>query len=174
MPLLTELNTIADVLIFLVWCCAVWALAQALFRSLPAAELRYRLQVGGRHRPEIEQLRWELSKRRAWDAAAAAGDPLVRPRELNPEELAARRDRLAALSRASWPLRTLLYLLDCSYCQHGWSSLLLVLCLANWGCFWSDVVPAALAYAGAVTLGTARLMPSALPPQQRAGGCGKR
>jgi hypothetical protein len=153
MPTLNDLGSMESVVQFVAWCFVVWAIANAVFRSFPAAELWNRaVMKPGRNR-EMQKLLWELRNAAEWHPRAATGDKLVEPRRLTGPELSERETRLAKLKRRTLPARLAAYLLNCVFCQNVWVSLLLALCLSSWSSFWSEAVPTALAYSGLTTIG---------------------
>ncbi len=154
MPLIHEIEGFADVCQVILWCFAVWSVAQALFRSFPAAELRARLGGNSHRHREMQQLMWELRHRRAYTGPR---DPSVAPpAELSAAELEDRARRLKRLQRLTLPSRAVNYLWTCTFCQNAWSSLLLAVCLTQGAHFIGDVLPTVLMYAGVTTVATER------------------
>lgn len=155
MLVLNQLNAPMDVCMFVVWCLAVWAVAQVLFRSFAAQELRSFMWRPQRQLPEVGRIIWELNERVAWNPRIEAKDPLFKPTRLTADDIADRQNRLRKLKKDTVLVRMGTYLLRCVFCQNIWASLLLLLVYSSWQAFAGDVVPSVLAYAGLTTIITA-------------------
>ncbi len=151
MPTISQIDSFADVCQVVMWCFVVWSVAQAVFRSFPAAELSASLMNPQRART-MQRLMWELRNQTAWDPRLAKGDKLAEPRMLGDEELQARAARLEKMKQQTLPARALSYLLTCAFCQNTWVSLVVVGISTSWLNFWSEAIPTALAYAGLTTV----------------------
>ncbi|GMU39087.1 MAG: hypothetical protein HS102_16970 [Planctomycetia bacterium] len=67
-----EITDWAHVASFFIWTLAVCAIAKALFGSLPAAELQYRLSLrDAPRRQRMNRLNWEINNRAEWDEDVA-------------------------------------------------------------------------------------------------------
>ncbi len=169
-----EITSWADVASFFIWTLAVCALAKAIFGSLPAAELQYRLSLRDQpKRQRLSRLNWELANRTEWDEDVARGSPHAAAVSLTDPELEARRAELQRLSRTSLPWRALQYLLGCWSCQTFWTAVLIYAVTA-------DITdPAAWFFSAAAYSGAAVLLSTlhGLAPSPRSepasarGGC---
>jgi len=118
-----EITGWSHVASFFVWTLAVCAIAKALFGSLPAAELQYRLSLrDAPRRQRMNRLSWEINNRAKWDEHVARRSPHAAPVRLTDEEIEARRGELQDLARTSLPWRALHYLLGCWACQTFWTA----------------------------------------------------
>ena len=118
-----EITGWADVGSFLVWTLAVCAVAKALFGSLPAAEIHYRLALrDAPKRQRIQRLHWEINHRARWDPDVARGSPHAARQPLTDAELDSRRAELQRLTRNSFARRALQYFLNCFACQSFWTA----------------------------------------------------
>ena len=108
---------------FLIWTLAVCAVAKALFGSLPAAELHYRLALrDAPKRQRIQRLNWEINNRARWNPDVARGSPHAARQPLTDAELESRRAELQRLTRNSFACRALQYFLNCFACQSFWTA----------------------------------------------------
>lgn len=174
-----EVTCWADVASFCIWTLAVCALAKAIFGSMPAAELQYRLTLRDQpKRQRITRLNWEVANRTRWDEDVARGSPHAAAVALSEAEYKARRAELQRLTRGSLPRRALQYLLGCWACQTFWAAVLIYAVTAR------VAAPAAWFFSAAAYSGAAVLLstlhsrnPSAHaePTSARGGckGCGK-
>jgi hypothetical protein len=118
-----EITSWSDVGSFLVWTLAVCAIARALFGSLPAAELQYRLSLrGAPRRQRMSRLNWEVNSRKRWDEDVARGSPHAAAVSLSDDEVEARRRELQQLTRTSFAWRAFTYFMGCFACQTFWSA----------------------------------------------------
>ncbi|MCK4340142.1 MAG: hypothetical protein KAY37_00275 [Phycisphaerae bacterium] len=96
----------SDIGSFLIWTLAVCTLAKALFGSLPAAELQYRLSLRDiPRRQRINRLNWEINNRTKWNGDVARGSPHAAKQPLSDAELESRRRELQRLTRNSFRCR---------------------------------------------------------------------
>ena len=108
---------------FLIWTLAVCAVAKALFGSLPAAELHYRLALrDAPKRQRIQRLNWEINNHACWNPDVARGSPHAARQPLTDAELESRRAELQRLTRNSFARRALQYFLNCFACQSFWTA----------------------------------------------------
>jgi hypothetical protein len=158
----------------LVWTLAVCALAKALFGSLPAAELQYRLSLRDQPKRQwISRLNWEVANRTKWNEDVARGSPHAAAVPLTEPELETRRAELQRLSRSSLPWRAMQYLLGCWACQTFWTAVLIYALTAG------ATAPAAWFFSAAAYSGAAVLLSTlhGLAPAPRSepaparGGC---
>ena len=173
-----EISTWSDVASFLIWTLAVCAIAKAVFGSLPAAEIQYRLAMrDAPKRQRISRLNWEINNRAKWDEDVAKGSPHAAKVPLTDAELESRRRELERLTRNSLGRRAVMYLMGCFACQTFWTAVLI------FGITADVVVPVdwlltAAAYSGAAVLlaNIHEATPSRpVAPSASAGckGCGK-
>jgi len=181
MPTITQIDSFTDVCQVIMWTFVIWSVAQAVFRSFPAAELLAVMKLKPQRSREMQQLMWELRNRTAWDPRLAKGDQLVEPQTLSEDAMADRAGRLQTLQRNTLPARMLAYLLSCVFCQNVWVSLVLVGVFTSWQSVAIDVIPTALAYAGLTTVGLGMVtgvVPRATSRGERVncpnGNCGER
>ncbi len=175
-----DISDWAHVASFFVWTLAVCALAKAIFRSFPAAELQYRLALRDNpRRQRLNCLNWEVANRRQWDEAVVRGSQNAAAVPLTEPELVARRAELRRLSSTSLPRRALQYLLNCWACQTFWTAALIYLVTAGVTAPTAWLLTAA-AYSGAAVLlatlpGSPPPIRSTAPPAGRTGckGCEK-
>jgi len=172
MPLITQIESFADVCQVIMWTFVIWSMAQAVFRSFPAAELQAMMKLKPQRSREMQQLMWELRNRTAWDPRLAKGDTLVEPQRLNEHEIEERLVRLQKVKRKTLSVRAMSYLLTCVFCQHVWASVMLVGCFTPWSSVWTDVIPTALAYAGLATVGLSMFTPTVTRPSSPANASG--
>lgn len=148
-----EITDWAHVGSFFIWTLAVCAIAKALFGSLPAAELQYRLSLRDvPRRQRMSRLNWEVNSRAKWDEDVARGSPHAAAVPLTEPELETRRAELQRLSRTSLPWRTLQYLLGCWACQTFWTAALIYALTAG------VTAPAAWFFSAAAYSGAAVLL----------------
>jgi hypothetical protein len=116
-----EITDWSHVASFFVWTLAVCAIAKALFGSLPAAELQYRLSLrDAPRRQRMNRLNWEINNRAKWDEDVARRSPHAAKQPLTDAELQSRRRELQQLARSSLTWRTVTYLMGCTACQAFW------------------------------------------------------
>ena len=103
---------------FVAWTLAVRAIAKALFGSLPAAELQYRLSLCDTpRRQRITRLNWEINNRTRWNEDVARGSPHAAAIPLSDDEVEARRRELQQLTRNSLTWRAFTYFMGCFACR---------------------------------------------------------
>lgn len=119
-----EITDWAHVASFFVWTLVVCAIAKAMFGSMPAAELQYRLSLrDAPRRQRMNRLNWEINNRAKWDedvarrSAHAAKQPLTGP------EIESRRTELQQLARSSFAWRAFTYFMGCFACQAFWTAI---------------------------------------------------
>lgn len=170
----------SDVAAFLVWTLAVCAIAKAMFGSLLAAEMQYRVALrDAPRRQRMSRLNWEIKNRAKWDEDVARRSQHAATQPLSDEELHARTAELRRISHRSLPWRALQYLLGCWACQTFWAAFVVYALSAGvadppaWIC-------SAAAYSSAAVLLSSlnhRFLPPVTdgPPSGRPGckGCGK-
>lgn len=172
MPVVTQMHDLMDLVLFPIWCLVVWGVANAVFRSYPAAALKTWLWASQKNRREIQILQWEVQNRMAYDENFARGDTMVKPAALTPAEITARQQRVIQLAKASRWRRVVNYLLQCTFCQHAWASLGLFVAFAPYRNPWAEVVPTVMAYSALTTILLGRFsVPAPAAPAQRVGGC---
>lgn len=111
---------------FFVWTLAVCAIAKALFGSLPAAELQYRLSLRDvPRRQRMNRLGWEVNNRLKWDDDVARRSPHAARQPLTDAEIEAKRRELQQLARTSFAWRAFTYFMGCFACQTFWTGLAL-------------------------------------------------
>lgn len=119
-----EITDWAHVASFFVWTLAVCAIAKALFGSLPAAELQYRLSLRDvPRRQRMNRLNWEINNRAKWDEDVARRSPHAAKQPLTDAEIEARRMELQNLARSSLAWRAFTYFMGCFACQAFWTAL---------------------------------------------------
>jgi hypothetical protein len=83
-----EITDWSHVASFFIWTLAVCAIAKAIFGSLLAAELHYRLSLRDTpRRQRMNRLNWEINNRAKWDEDAARRSPHAAKQPLSDEEL---------------------------------------------------------------------------------------
>ena len=118
-----EITDWAHVASFFVWTLAVCAIAKALFGSLPAAELQYRLSLrDAPRRQRMNRLNWEINNRAKWDEDVARRSSHAAKQPLTDAEIEARRTELQDLARSSLAWRAFTYFMGCFACQTFWTS----------------------------------------------------
>lgn len=119
-----EITDWAHVASFFVWTLAVCAIAKAVFGSLPAAELQYRLSLrDAPRRQRMNRLNWEINNRAVWDEDVARRSPHAAKQLLTEAEIEARRTELQNLARSSLAWRAFTYFMGCFACQAFWTAL---------------------------------------------------
>ena len=119
-----EITDWSHVASFFVWTLAVCAIAKALFGSLPAAELQYRLSLrDAPRRQRMNRLNWEINNRAKWDEDVARRSPHAAKQPLTDEEIESRRLELQQLARSSLTWRAFTYFMGCFACQAFWTAL---------------------------------------------------
>jgi hypothetical protein len=109
---------------FFVWTLAVCAIAKALFGSLPAAELQYRLLLrDAPRRQRMNRLNWEINNRAKWDEDVARRSPHAAKQALTGADVESRRTELQQLARSSLAWRAITYFMGCFACQAFWTAL---------------------------------------------------
>ena len=118
-----EITGWADVASFFIWTLAVCAIAKALFGSLPAAELQYRLSLRDTpRRQRMNRLNWEINNRAKWDEDVARRSPHAARQPLSENEVEAKRRELQQLARTSFAWRAFTYFMGCFACQAFWTA----------------------------------------------------
>jgi len=124
---MTSIFDIADwshVASFFIWTLAVCAIAKAVFGSLPAAELQYRLSLrDAPRRQRMNRLNWEINNRANWDEDVARRSPHAAKQPLTDDEVEAKRRELQQLARTSFAWRALTYFMGCFACQTFWTAI---------------------------------------------------
>ncbi len=119
-----EITDWSHVASFFVWTLAVCAIAKALFGSLPAAELQYRLSLrDAPRRQRMNRLNWEINNRAMWDDDVARRSPHAAKQPLTDGEIESRRAELQQLARSSLLWRAFTYFMGCFACQAFWAAL---------------------------------------------------
>ena len=119
-----EITDWAHVASFFIWTLAVCAIAKALFGSLPAAELQYRLSLrDAPRRQRMNRLNWELNNRVKWDEDVARRSPHAARQPLADEEVESNRRELQQLARTSFAWRAFTYFMGCFACQTFWTAI---------------------------------------------------
>jgi len=109
---------------FFVWTLAVCAITKALFGSLPAAELQYRLSLrDSPRRQRMNRLNWEINNRAVWDEDVARKSPHAAKQPLTEDDVEGRRTELQKLARSSLAWRAFTYFMGCFACQAFWTAL---------------------------------------------------
>ncbi|HMQ16495.1 MAG TPA: hypothetical protein PKC49_11020 [Phycisphaerae bacterium] len=144
-----EISDWSHVASFFVWTLAVCAIAKALFGSLPAAELQYRLSLrDAPRRQRMNRLNWEINNRAKWDEDVARRSPHAAKQPLTDAEIESRRLELQQLARTSLIWRAFTYFMGCFACQAFWTALA-VFALTRGLSDLSACLLTAAAYAGA-------------------------
>ncbi|MBI5866599.1 MAG: hypothetical protein HZB38_19200 [Planctomycetes bacterium] len=124
---MTSIFEIADwshVASLFIWTLAVCAIAKALFGSLLAAELQYRLSLRDAPcRQRMNRLNWEINSRAKWDEDVARRSPHAAPQPLTGSEVESRRRELQQLARTSFAWRAFTYFMGCFACQTFWTAI---------------------------------------------------
>lgn len=119
-----EITDWAHVASFFVWTLAICAIAKALFGSLPAAELQYRLSLrDAPRRQRMNRLNWEINNSAKWDEDVARRSPHAAKQALTDSEAESRRLELQQLARTSLVWRAFTYFMGCFACQAFWTAL---------------------------------------------------
>jgi len=119
-----EITDWSHVASFFIWTLAVCAIAKALFGSLPAAELQYRLSLrDAPRRQRMNRLNWEINNRAKWDEDVARRSPHAAKQPLTDDEIDTRRRELQQLARTSFAWRAFTYFMGCFACQTFWTAL---------------------------------------------------
>ncbi len=158
---------------FFIWTLAVCTIAKALFGSMPAAELQYRLSLrDAPRRQRMNRLNWEVNNRAKWDEDVARRSPHAAKQPLTEAEIDSRRTELQQLARSSLAWRAFTYFMGCFACQAFWTALAVFALTSGI----SDVARwlfSAAAYSGAAVL--VGVLVSARPalqdPTRTAGRC---
>lgn len=173
-----EISDWAHIASFFVWTLAVCAIAKALFGSLPAAELQYRLSLrDAPRRQRMIRLNWEINNRANWYEDVARRSPHAAKQPLTNAEIEARRTELKDLARSSLAWRAFTYFMGCFACQAFWTALA-VYALTRGVADPTACLLTAAAYSGAAVLVQAvppvRPMQAAKPiAKGSCGSCGK-
>ncbi|MFO0836909.1 MAG: hypothetical protein U1D55_00160 [Phycisphaerae bacterium] len=118
-----EITDWSHVASFFIWTLAVCAIAKALFGSLPAAELQYRLSLrDAPRRQRMNRLNWEINNRAKWDEDVARRSPHAAKQPLTDAEIETRRTELQSLARLSLAWRAFTYFMGCFACQTFWTA----------------------------------------------------
>lgn len=118
-----EITDWAHVASFFIWTLAVCAIAKALFGSLPAAELQYRLSLrDAPRRQRMNRLNWEINNRDKWDEDVARRSPHAARQPLTDEEAELKRRELQQLAHVSFAWRAFTYFMGCFACQTFWAA----------------------------------------------------
>lgn len=97
---------------------------KALFGSLPAAEIQYRLSLrDAPRRQRINRLNWEVNNRAVWGEDVARRSPHAARQPLSDAEIEVRRAELQQLARTSLVWRGVTYFMGCFACQAFWTAL---------------------------------------------------
>lgn len=119
-----EITDWSHVASFFVWTLAVCAIAKALFGSLPAAELQYRLSLrDAPRRQRMNRLNWEINNRAKWDEDVARRSPHAAKQALADADVESRRTELHQLARSSLAWRAFTYFMGCLACQAFWTAM---------------------------------------------------
>ncbi|MGE0481690.1 MAG: hypothetical protein AB7N65_10075 [Vicinamibacterales bacterium] len=119
-----EITDWSHVASFFVWTLAVCAIAKALFGSMPAAELQYRLSLrDAPRRQRMSRLNWEINNRAKWDEDVARRSPHATKQPLTDAEIETKRRELQQLARTSFAWRAFTYFMGCFACQAFWTAL---------------------------------------------------
>lgn len=152
---------------YVAWCFAVWAVANALFRSMIGESITSWLQFHSTNTRLISRRYWELKNNKV--LTPRTGDMMASQRPLTTEE---RTQRLVEIKRLRWrtlPHRLATYLMSCSFCQYIWTAFGLLLIFGNGSI--STTIVSTFAYAGIVTL-CGMVNTSTQQPSQRSTPCG--
>jgi hypothetical protein len=118
-----EITDWSHVASFFIWTLAVCAIAKALFGSLLAAELQYRLSLrDAPRRQRMNRLNWEINNRAKWDEDIARRSPHAARQPLSDEEIETKRRELQQLARTSLGWRAFTYFMGCFACQTFWTA----------------------------------------------------
>lgn len=118
-----EITDWSHVASFFIWTLAVCAIAKALFGSLPAAELQYRLSLrDAPRRQRMNRLNWEINNRAKWDEDVVRRSPHAARQPLTDDEIESRRRDLQQLARTSFAWRAFTYFMGCLACQTFWTA----------------------------------------------------
>jgi hypothetical protein len=118
-----EITDWSHVASFFIWTLAVCAIAKALFGSLPAAELQYRLSLrDAPRRQRMNRLNWEINNRAKWDEDVARRSPHAARQPLTDDEVESKRRELQQLARTSFAWRAFTYFMGCYACQTFWTT----------------------------------------------------
>ncbi|MBW7905341.1 MAG: hypothetical protein LC135_05115 [Phycisphaerae bacterium] len=119
-----EITDWSHVASFFIWTLAVCAIAKALFGSLPAAELQYRLSLrDAPRRQRMNRLNWEINNRAKWDEDVARRSPHAARQPLTDAEIETKRRELQQLARTSFAWRAFTYFMGCFACQTFWTAI---------------------------------------------------
>ncbi len=118
-----EITDWSHVASFFIWTLAVCAIAKALFGSLPAAELQYRLSLrDAPRRQRLSRLNWEINNRAKWEEDVSRRSPHAARQPLTDDEIEAKRRELQQLARTSLAWRAFTYFMGCFACQTFWTA----------------------------------------------------
>ena len=118
-----EITDWSHVASFFIWTLAVCAIAKALFGSLPAAELQYRLSLrDAPRRQRMSRLNWEINNRARWDDDLVRRSPHAAKQALSEDDVESRRRELQKLTRTSFASRAFAYFMGCFACQTFWTA----------------------------------------------------
>ncbi len=119
-----EITDWSRVASFFIWTLAVCAITKALFGSLAAAELQYRLSLrDAPRRQRINRLNWEINNRAKWDEDVARRSPHAARQPLTDDAIESKRRELQQLARTSFAWRAFTYFMGCFACQTFWTAL---------------------------------------------------
>lgn len=111
----------SDLAAFLIWTLAVCAIAKALFGSLLAAELQYRLSLrDAPRRQRMNRLNWEINNRTVWSEEVVRRSPHAAKQPISDSDIESRRRELQQLARTSLAQRAVTYFMGCFACQTFW------------------------------------------------------
>lgn len=173
-----EITDWSHVASFFVWTLTVCAIAKALFGSLPAAELQYRLSLrDAPRRQRMNRLNWEINNRTKWDEEVVRRSPHAAKQALTDADVESRRTELQQLARSSLEWRAFTYFMGCFACQAFWVAIA-VFAITRGVKEISPGLFSAAAYSGAAVLMTIAKGPLSAParePPAKAGckTCGK-
>lgn len=172
-----EITDWAHVASFFIWTLAVCAIAKALFGSLPAAELQYRLSLrDAPRRQRMNRLNWEINNRAKWDEDLARRSPHAAKQPLTGVEVEAKRRELQRLARTSLAWRAFTYFMGCFACQAFWSALAVFALTRGLSDLTACLLTGA-AYSGAAVFAQSKQLPRPTAASKPAGAgcpsCGK-
>ena len=161
-----EITDWSHVASFSVWTLAVCAIAKALFGSLPASELQYRLALrDAPRRQRMNRLNWEINNRAKWDEDVARRSPHAAKQALTDADVESRRTEMQQLARSSLAWRAFTYFMGCFACQAFWVAIAVFAITRGV----AEIAPglfSAAAYSGAAVLLTIAKGPLSAPTRE--------